>query len=255
MKQILRTVVSPAMWLAASRLRQRVSHDGCEMVEWMKHRGQWAALRESADATDQFAPIYALAQREFGLCQVRSEIEALVSFVSVHNPRVAGEIGTRDGGNTFLFMHALSHVERYVGMDLAVRNRQKLLASRRRGQRAQLFSGNSQTTEMRDRVRQYLEGDLFDFLFIDGDHRYEGVKADFLNYRSLVRPGGLIAFHDIVKGQATSEEMGGGNVWAGGVPRFWQELKPSYEHREFVENREQTGFGIGVMVYQPTSNR
>jgi hypothetical protein len=33
-----------------------------------------------------------------------------------------------------------------------------------------------------------------DLLFIDGDPSYEGVKADFVNYSQLVRPGGLIGF-------------------------------------------------------------
>ena len=28
-------------------------------------------------------------------------------------------------------------------------------------------------------------------LFIDGDHSYEGVRADFERYGRLVRPGGL----------------------------------------------------------------
>ena len=34
------------------------------------------------------------------------------------------------------------------------------------------------------------------FLFIDADHSYEGVKADFLNYSPFVVPGGALAFHD-----------------------------------------------------------
>jgi hypothetical protein len=33
-------------------------------------------------------------------------------------------------------------------------------------------------------------------LFIDGDHRYEGVRRDFEMYSPLVGAGGLIAFHD-----------------------------------------------------------
>jgi predicted O-methyltransferase YrrM len=38
-----------------------------------------------------------------------------------------------------------------------------------------------------------------DFLFIDGDHTYKGVKEDFEMYSPLVRKGGVIAFHDITK--------------------------------------------------------
>jgi cephalosporin hydroxylase len=35
-----------------------------------------------------------------------------------------------------------------------------------------------------------------DFLWIDGDHTYEGCKADYENYSPLVVPGGLIGIHD-----------------------------------------------------------
>lgn len=37
-----------------------------------------------------------------------------------------------------------------------------------------------------------------DFLFIDGDHRYEGLKADWEAWRDLIAPGGLVALHDTV---------------------------------------------------------
>jgi hypothetical protein len=35
-----------------------------------------------------------------------------------------------------------------------------------------------------------------DVLFIDGDHTYEGVKADFLRHEPNVKKGGVILFHD-----------------------------------------------------------
>ncbi|MBI4354235.1 MAG: class I SAM-dependent methyltransferase [Candidatus Omnitrophica bacterium] len=36
-----------------------------------------------------------------------------------------------------------------------------------------------------------------DLLFIDGDHQYASVLTDWLLYSPLVKPGGLIAFHDV----------------------------------------------------------
>jgi predicted O-methyltransferase YrrM len=36
-----------------------------------------------------------------------------------------------------------------------------------------------------------------DLLFIDGDHQYASVLTDWLLYSPLVRPGGLVAFHDV----------------------------------------------------------
>jgi len=37
-----------------------------------------------------------------------------------------------------------------------------------------------------------------DVLFIDGDHSYEGVKADYERYEPFVKEGGLILFHDVL---------------------------------------------------------
>ena len=42
-------------------------------------------------------------------------------------------------------------------------------------------------------VRQDIK---IDFLFIDGDHSYEGVKSDFELYSKILTPGGLIVIHD-----------------------------------------------------------
>lgn len=36
----------------------------------------------------------------------------------------------------------------------------------------------------------------FDFVYIDGDHSYNGAKSDLRNYFSKVRRGGIIAGHD-----------------------------------------------------------
>lgn len=37
-----------------------------------------------------------------------------------------------------------------------------------------------------------------DLLFIDGDHRYAGVKSDIELFRPWVKSGGIIAFHDYI---------------------------------------------------------
>lgn len=45
-------------------------------------------------------------------------------------------------------------------------------------------------------VHKYLNGDSFDLIFIDGDHSYDGTIADYNNFFSKVKLGGLICFHD-----------------------------------------------------------
>jgi len=74
-----------------------------------------------------------------------------------------------------------------------------------------------------------------DFIFIDGDHRYEAIKSDFNMYSQLVKPGGIIAFHDIAE-----KEEGGGH-------RFWNEIKKSYKHKEILLSKDKEK-GIGVIL-------
>ena len=50
-----------------------------------------------------------------------------------------------------------------------------------------------------------------DVLFIDGDHTYEGVKADYEKYEPFVKDGGIILMHDI-----THRHFG--------VKDFWKEI-------------------------------
>ncbi len=37
---------------------------------------------------------------------------------------------------------------------------------------------------------------LFDFVFIDGDHSWDGLKSDWEGWSRLTAPGGIIALHD-----------------------------------------------------------
>lgn len=75
-----------------------------------------------------------------------------------------------------------------------------------------------------------------DILFIDGDHTYEGVKADYNNYKDLVRTGGVIIFHDIAYEKDS--------VYFGVKP-LWEELKKEYpKYEEFVTNPAERGIGV-----------
>lgn len=42
-----------------------------------------------------------------------------------------------------------------------------------------------------------LKHNFFDIVFLDGDHRYEGVKADIINAMPLVRDGGILCGDDL----------------------------------------------------------
>ena len=47
-----------------------------------------------------------------------------------------------------------------------------------------------------DPQRRVIEDGSLDFVFIDGDHAYEGVKRDIQDWIPLVKTNGTICFHD-----------------------------------------------------------
>lgn len=95
-------------------------------------------------------------------------------------------------------------------------------------------SHSESTIKMVDSI---LENKKLDFLFIDGDHTYEGVKKDFEMYSTFVKKGGFIAFHDIVD----SEYHKNLNC---NVAKFWNELNYKFK-LEF--NSKSFCMGIGVI--------
>ena len=57
-----------------------------------------------------------------------------------------------------------------------------------------LVKGSSYAPETVERVKQLLDGRTIDFLFIDGDHSFNGVMSDWNAYKDLVSVGGLVCF-------------------------------------------------------------
>ena len=61
-----------------------------------------------------------------------------------------------------------------------------------------LFNDNPQVsilTKTSHEALSHVPNNL-DLVFIDGDHSYEAVKHDILNWKKKVRPGGILAGHD-----------------------------------------------------------
>ena len=180
--------------------------------------------------------------------QVPSELRALLELLAKEPPRAVLEIGTGRGGTLFLFAAVARPDATLVSVDAAdaevfggrraYKRRARLYrALGRPDQRIVFILGDSHDDKTREEIVTALEGQRLDFLFIDGDHTLEGVDADFRTYSPLVRPGGLVAFHDIVPGPPE---------FVGGVPDFWTRVREA-DSLEFVEDWRQGGCGIGVL--------
>ncbi len=172
--------------------------------------------------------------------QMRSEILALANAVAALKPRTILEIGTARGGTLLIWSSLAS--EKVISCDLVHREPQKALLEALpppgSGCQVKLLTGNSHAAEFKQRVASELGGQKVDFLFIDGDHTVEGVKADYEDYREFVRPGGIIAFHDIVEKQPFETNQ---------VNQFWKQIRERANVEEFISNPDQCGFGIGLL--------
>jgi len=180
--------------------------------------------------------------------QIKEELAWLVQQVRTLKPRTVLEIGTARGGTLFLWTRLARPDAVIVSIDLPggrfgggynPRRGSVYHHFPRSGQQLHLLREDSHQDSTLDKTRALFGGELIDFLFIDGDHTYEGVKKDWEMYSPLVRPGGLIAFHDIA-----------GNYEDTQVKRLWDSVKPAFEHREYAVD-PQGYYGIGVLVAHP----
>lgn len=173
------------------------------------------------------------------------EIEALYRAVCRLAPKTVLEIGTARGGTLYLWTQAAAADAIIVSVDLPGGKFGGAYpdcripfyqAFARASQRVHLLRCDSHDTETYEEVRRLFEKRPVDFAFIDGDHTYAGVKADFQLYGPLVRPGGLIAFHDILPRAGETEIE---------VDRFWSEIRDAYESKELI-GPDGSGRRIGI---------
>jgi predicted O-methyltransferase YrrM len=195
------------------------------------------------------------ASGPFPAAQYPSEFGGVLRLVRKRTPRVLLEIGTNYGGTAFLLSRYAPRHAVLTTCDIECKvSPQQLEGIARRDQRIQFLQVDSHSDSGRQVIRSAVP-DGVDFLFIDGDHSYEGVRQDFVNFADLLNPGGMLVFHDIVEDYGTRFGIAT-NAFVGGVPRFWGELQKalpsSFAFRELVEDRDQDGLGIGVVVCPDT---
>jgi predicted O-methyltransferase YrrM len=179
--------------------------------------------------------------------QVRSEFEGMIRLVREVKPARIMEIGTAKGATLLCWCRIAT--KQVISVDLeggihgggyppAKKKLYREFTAGRPGVRLDLFQENSQEMATRKKVEGVLNGEKLDVLFIDGDHSYDGVKKDFELWSPLVRPGGIVLFHDILP-HKTVEHCE--------VDRLWNELKQQHRHTEFVADPAQGWAGIGAL--------
>jgi cephalosporin hydroxylase len=213
---------------------------------------QAAALRERSKGVVDPEQLVDLAFQYPSIApnQNRPEILSLLRILRGRRLETISEIGSADGGTLFLLSRIAHPEARILSIDLDHNpGRQEsfqLLVQPE--QRLTCIEGNSHRPDVLKQFRAWIADRKLDFLFIDGDHSYDGVALDHSMYGPHVGRDGVIAFHDIAPDYKTRYGIDTGTD-AGGVPSYWSDVRPQNQRcLEFVDHPLQDGRGIGVIV-------
>jgi len=178
---------------------------------------------------EDLAFLFSSNQLNHGIASLQLDEAALLYHLARHaESGPFAEIGRFKGGSTIIFATALPPGVELWSYDLHVALRpdmpgeeldRELAATLARyglDARVHLLVADSRTAEP--------PPEPLELLFIDGDHSYEGARADFERWGEFVRRGGHLLFHDAVDTGAY------GNVYPG-VARLVAEVGGDWERQ------------------------
>jgi len=167
--------------------------------------------------------------------QQRWEFQQLLKIYERLRPRGVLEIGAMHGGSLYQFMKRTEPGGLFVSVDTVWRADDWQEWATRFGHTLHIVVGDSTAPDTIEAVKSVRSS--IDFLMIDGNHDYEHVRRDFLNYGPLVGLGGVIVLHDIVNPLPGCE-----------VYKFWPEVRQyGYVVQELMASPEQGEYGTGVL--------
>jgi predicted O-methyltransferase YrrM len=178
-----------------------------------------AGWPDELDGFDDFAFLFSSNQLHHAIISMTVHEAALLwkRAEGLRDATVA-EIGRSKGCSTLLLAAALGEGSHVYSYDLHVKatagaesdaELRSVLERYGLADKVTLVVGDSRTAETPPAQCE--------LVLVDGDHSYEGVRADFEAWHERVRPGGHMLFHDAVGGQLSRPHDG--------VVRFVEELE------------------------------
>jgi cephalosporin hydroxylase len=144
---------------------------------------------------DAYAEIGRTACGSHGASQDPVELAEALRVIDTLAPQVIVEIGCDTGGTLWAWRQVC---ERVYGVTLADNSTEAGGSGQPLVDHgATVHVGDSHDMDSWEWLNKQLGGDLVDVLVIDGDHKAVGVLSDWEMYSPLVRPGGVVLFHDI----------------------------------------------------------
>ena len=196
--------------------------------------------RNSGKYRNPWVPGLITSQRSY-------EFLELVDIYKALKPMRVLEIGTQEGGTLYHWIRNAEKGCKVMVMDIfqnlpdSAEEELGKIWNEWAGNKVELYIHSGKSQDQNAFYYAYNKLKEIDFLFIDGDHSYEGAKADFLNYGPMVRKGGVIAFHDLI-----TPKHGRQNHIQ--ICKVWDEIKEhGYKTQELYSMKDQDWGGIGVV--------
>jgi len=180
---------------------------------------------------------------QFNIEQKPEEFKSLLDFLNANSKkRIALEIGSNYGG----FAAGLCELfDKVITIDIKHNVNFDLLKNKYSNYEYIISDSTSNDTI------NYLKSlnIKFDFIFIDGDHSYNGVKSDYLKFKQLLNSDGYLGFHDVV----SSPENEGNNIL---VSKFWSEIKSQYiDSYEFISGKATNDYSTDNLFHSIMKNQ
>lgn len=174
------------------------------------------------------------AVHAYGAIQKPAELAQFIDLARGLDPQVIVEIGSYAGGTLWAWSQIAPRV---YAVDLPPTGTYASTGTEQQTHGTGMVFGDSHDPATLETLKALLQGAPVDVLFIDGDHSLAGVKADHEMYAPLVRPGGLIGFHDIVAHPNQPDIE---------VHRYWEQIRTP-EAIELIDPTEPPWGGIGAL--------
>jgi predicted O-methyltransferase YrrM len=167
---------------------------------------------------------------EYNIEQKPEEYIGLLDFIIKNNRRInCLEIGSNYGGTSAGFCNIFKNV---ITIDIKFNDNFERLKSEY--DNWNYIISNSGQKETYDMIKNL--NIKFDFIFIDGDHSYNGAYNDYNIYKEFLSNDGFVGFHDIFHSSLT-DHLGIE------VPKLWNELKEKNEFVEFISKEKNDEYG------------
>ena len=111
------------------------------------------------------------------------------SLIKMNGYKNVLEIGVFEGETSVKMIEALPIGGKYTGIDI---NDYRKLDFNKAGKGWNFILGES------IKVLANMPEHHFDFIFVDGDHSWENILPEFKEIERVIKPGGVIAYHDSI---------------------------------------------------------